>query len=870
MIQETRRLAAIMFTDVVGYSRLMAEDQARALELLHAVRAILPPLISEWHGTLHKEIDDGTLSSFASAVDATRCALAIQTALHASHGVALRIGLHVGDVLIDGNDVHGDGVNTAARIEPLAPPGGIAISDAALIQIRGKIELPLRSIGQPMLKNIGSPIEIFISDPPYTDASRVDETRSTTGLGALWPRLRQSRVLQWTVAYVALAFGVLQGVALLGDLFVMPPLLARSAAILLGWGVPAAAILAWFHGTPGRQRMLRREIALLGTLGVLAALTIGWEATHAPRLAPSSAGNSRTTPTAAANSLVVLPFENLGGLPENVYLSEGLSDELRDQLSRVRGLQVVARSSSIAFRNGERDAVAIAAVLGVATVIEGTLHKDGSRLRIVVRLVDGIEGTQRWSQSYDRDSASLLAVQQEIAVAAARAILPQLSAADLPGPRWQTSVNELMLLARHYQQAAGRPEDQDRAIALYRQVLERDPLSASAHARLGRALLLRGQEVAAAEQHLRHALTLDPELAEGYATLGFLLWSQFRKGSSALFARAVELNPNDAESLHHYSEYLNLKYPTRVSPEYEQGWSMLLRARELDPLSLWISADVAWRFAIVANVPQAQQEMAVIERRFPDAAGRAALGRIADAAGLLDEAIAWGLEVLRLEPGNATARADVAERYARLGLTEDSRRILPTPSLRVLYWEQRYEDIVAEMARHDLDEADADALGLLALALQALERDAEVVPILRGMGLPEIALDEELRRWAALHHLTTLISALDATGETREARRLALWLEDTTASGRIGWGAGHWRACAAAMLGKQEAALANLEASAHSANLAWLPLLRDSACYRRLRDTPRYRAAIQAAEARHAEVRARLPLTLRAHDLDSP
>ena len=199
------------------------------------------------------------------------------------------------------------------------------------------------------------------------------------------------------------------------------------------------------------------------------------------------------------------------------------------------------------------------------------------------------------------------------------------------------------------------------------------------------------------------------------------------------------------------------------------------------------------------------------------------------------------------------------ELYARLGMPDASRRIQPEPSLRVLFWERRYADIVARVSEQDPDEVDADALGELAFALQALGRDAAAIPLLQSIGLPELATDDDLRRWAALNHLATYIGALQADGQNERAQRLAQWLErfiDERFTVAV------WETCALAALGKHEEAIREFTAVAHSANLLWLPQLMDLGCLRSLRDDPRYQDGVRFVQARHDALRERLPATL--------
>ena len=164
---QQRKLAAIMFTDIVGYSALMGRDEEKAIQLLHKNRDLLKPLIKEHRGDWLKEIGDGTLSSFASAVEAVTCALDIQKILKDDPELILRIGIHIGDVVFEEGDVFGDGVNVASRIEPLAEPGGICVSERVFDDIRNQVDIQTRPLGQKNLKGISRPIGVYALLMPW-------------------------------------------------------------------------------------------------------------------------------------------------------------------------------------------------------------------------------------------------------------------------------------------------------------------------------------------------------------------------------------------------------------------------------------------------------------------------------------------------------------------------------------------------------------------------------------------------------------------------------------------------------------------------------------------------------------------------------
>jgi hypothetical protein len=172
------------------------------------------------------------------------------------------------------------------------------------------------------------------------------------------------------------------------------------------------------------------------------------------------------------------------------------------------------------------------------------------------------------------------------------------------------------------------------------------------------------------------------------------------------------------------------------------------------------------------------------------------------------------------------------------------------------------------MSEVDLDDADADSLGYLAFALQATGRDSEAIPILHAMGLPSYALDEDLRRVAFVHHLSVLIGPLNATGDTAQARKLALWLERFQRPGIAndhGWGGHWWLGCALAVLGRRDEALQEVITMVAGSSVTYTPYLRDAACFRDLHGEPRYQKAVDTLQARIDAMRQRLPVTLAQH-----
>src|SRR6266566_3307783 len=305
-LTEHRKLAAIMFTDMVGYSALVERNEAFALALLEEHRRLLRSVFPKHQGSEIKTIGDGFLVEFSSALAAVQCGIEIQEEIAKRNSAnppqglfQVRIGIHAGDVVRRDDDVIGDGVNIAARIEPLAEAGGICISQQVFDQVENRVGKSLKRMGQVKLKNMMRPLEVYCV--------------------------------------------VCEGTA------------------------------------PGP-----------------------------PDLAPDSKSSG------IQKSIAVLPFLNMSSDPENEYLSDGLTEDLIMAFSQLKGLRVPARTSSFAFKGKNEDIRLIGQQLNVNTILEGSVRKVGSRLRITAQLINVADGDHLWSQTFDREVQEVFAIQDEI------------------------------------------------------------------------------------------------------------------------------------------------------------------------------------------------------------------------------------------------------------------------------------------------------------------------------------------------------------------------------------------------------------------------------------------------------------------------
>ena len=414
-------------------------------------------------------------------------------------------------------------------------------------------------------------------------------------------RLRKRGVLRVAAGYAVIAWLLLQIADVTFEPLGVPRwvMISLIAAAVLGF--PVAIALAWHFelGDRGLERDtaadavarpvvhgLRRyaDVAIIGVLLVAVAVLF---------VRQSDIGRP---PPPANPAIAVLPFENLSGDPEQEYFSDGLAEEMLDRLGRVPGLTVVARSSSFSFKGKGLDAKTIAERLGVTTVLEGSVRRDGRRLKLTARLIDGATGRQAWSGSFDRELNDIFAVQAELAAAVVEAVVPvsRGEVAESPvAPTNDLQAHDLYLLGRAAQETRVKMAD---AVNYLEKAIQADPNYAKAHAALTRALLLwtvyqyepaPPDAVQRAEASAYRALAIDPQSSEAHAALGnvFANAENFSAAASE-YKRALEINPNNAVALWDFIVLLDRNPETK-----EEATPLVERLTRLDPRSplLWRS-----------------------------------------------------------------------------------------------------------------------------------------------------------------------------------------------------------------------------------------------------------------------------------------
>lgn len=379
----------------------------------------------------------------------------------------------------------------------------------------------------------------------------------------LWEPIKRHKIVQWTVAYLALAYTLLHGAEMLGNSFGWSHGLLRSFTVLLILGIPIVMTLAWYHGARGLQRASGTEVMIIAILLAVGGAFL-WRDSEREDIADQTATGSsdqavRTpeVPIISERTVAVLPFVNMSSDKEQEYFSDGLSEELLNLLSKVPDLRVAARTSSFYFKGKEAKLPDIARELQVAHLLEGSVRKSGNRIRITAQLIRASDGYHRWSETYDRSLDDIFAVQEEIAAA----VVSELKATLLGAPpklhKTTPEAYALYLQAKQLDRLwSGRIEE---SIALYQQALAIDPGYAPAWLWLSEKFGCTGmpgsgpaeQSPKLGREAVGKALAIDPDYAAAHAALGWvaLHCDQDLAASARHLEHALALDPVDPVAL---------------------------------------------------------------------------------------------------------------------------------------------------------------------------------------------------------------------------------------------------------------------------------------------------------------------------------
>ena len=582
-----RRLTAILAADMVGYSRLMGANETGTLAALKTLRTdFIDGKIAEHQGRIVKLTGDGMLVEFPSVVNAVACAAEVQRGMrHRNAGVPqdrrieFRIGVNLGDVIVEGKDIFGDGVNVAARLESIAKPGGITISGSVRDQVGNRLDLAFEDMGEQTLKNIERPIHVY----------------------------------------------------------------SVSLSSPAGWDTKDTA--------PAQREQLERP------------------------------------------SIAVLPFDNMSGDPEQEYFSDGITEDIITDLSKVSGLFVVARNTAFTYKGKPVKVQQVGQELGVAFILEGSVRKAGSRVRVTGQLISSKDGGHVWADRFDRDLTDIFAIQDEIT----HAIVEQLKVKLLPQERkviGQTPTDSVeaytyYLRGRQFLHR-GSKSNYQLARRMFAKAVELDPLYARAYAGIADCdsfLFLHYHVDVAIDGILAtsaKALALENGLAEAHASRGLALsLGQRHDEATAEFEQAIALDPNSFEAHYFYAR------ACFTQGKLERAAALFERAAEIKPddyqsLTLVIQIyhslgrDLDKEDAARRGIERAERELTLHpENPRPAYLGAAALVRL----GETDRAKEWLSRALAIDPDDILTQYNAACIYSLLGDIEPAfdllERLLP-------------------------------------------------------------------------------------------------------------------------------------------------------------------------------------------------
>jgi TolB-like protein/class 3 adenylate cyclase len=354
-----RKLAAILHADVVGYSRLMGEDEAGTLRTLTSYREVMDSLVEMHHGRVVGSAGDSMLAEFVSTFEALECAIGVQAALSARNAglpderkMQFRIGINMGEVIVQGDDIFGEGVNIAARLESLAKPGGICISGGVYEQLKNKLSLAYEFLGNKDVKNIAEPVAVFRVGLEPDEANQKPAAPSKQEAATVTPPWK------WAA-------------------------LAAAAVVLLG----AGGFAAWQLG----------------------------RAPSAPAAdAATAAQATAVQPVGGKTSIAVLPFVNMSANSTDDDFTDGITEDIITSLAQFEDLDVISRSSVFTYKGKPVKVQQVGEELGVQFVLEGSVRTSGQRVRVTAQLVEAATDHHLWAERYDRDLADVFALQDEL------------------------------------------------------------------------------------------------------------------------------------------------------------------------------------------------------------------------------------------------------------------------------------------------------------------------------------------------------------------------------------------------------------------------------------------------------------------------
>jgi len=544
MNRSNRQLAAIMFTDIVGYTALMGSDENKALSVLKTNRSIHKKLIKRYGGTWLKEMGDGTLASFKTIIDSVYCAGELIKEC-TSQNIQLTIGIHFGDIVEEDGDIFGDGVNVASRLEQIASPNQIIVSRPIHSNIKNKNGIKSTFLEERELKNVDEPVRIYEVEIDRITYEKAEQGNSETS----------------------------KNIGLHRKLIIS----AISVFVLV------TAIIFFYNHSKDLNKS-NRELNL----------------------------------SDVHKSIAVLPFKDMSSEQDQEYLGDGIAEDIINRLTKVDDLKVIGRTSSFSFKEKDTDLITIGEMLGVETILEGSVQKSENQLRITAQLNNAKDGSHIWSEQFNREFSDVFSLQDELAHMVVSKML------DVPASENKifnddknidSEAYEFFLKGKYFHyskfEVTTNKEDFEAAKKMYIKAIEYDSTFGLPYAGLADMYLsyeafywnkdsiIAKQLLKQSKQYIEIAYNLNPHSDYVNMNKGFV-YLQFKEIDSAYycFSKAIQLNPHSARnyfSLGVFYERIGLLNEAAILYE---------KAKVIDPLDILILEAKAINKSVIGNREQ--------------------------------------------------------------------------------------------------------------------------------------------------------------------------------------------------------------------------------------------------------------------------
>ena len=529
-MSQSRQLAAIMFTDIVGYTAMMQQNEELAVAVIKHYNTTLEKWVTHFNGQVLNYYGDGSLCIFSSATDAVNCSLAVQKDLKTEPVVPLRIGLHIGEVFFEDAKALGDGVNVASRVQSLGQENTILISEEVHDKIKNNVSVTTVSLGHFEFKNVGKAMEVFALTNEGLNVPKRNKME-----GKLKKKNIHNRNIILIVSIILL---------LLAGFFIYKNFFAKNDKV-------------------------------------------------------------------ADKSIAVLPFVDMSAGKDQEYFSDGLSEELLNLLAKIPELKVIGRTSSFSFKGKNEDLRSIAEKLGVAHILEGSVRKDGNKIRVTAQLIKATDGSHLWSETYNRDLKDVFQLQDEIAGAVVKQLELKLLAKP-SGAKTSTNIEAYnLILQGHYFYDKLDKESVAKAIEFYYKALAIDSTDVRTWVSLTNAISRQSWQnyidqatgYEKARQTALKAIALDPTYASGFSELADIkqYYDFDWKGAEKDYQTALQLEPSNADILNSFGDLFHAQGHYRKAEQYHR------KALEFNPLKpllyMSLASDLSYSGKFAEAIP---------------------------------------------------------------------------------------------------------------------------------------------------------------------------------------------------------------------------------------------------------------------------